>query len=118
MPVDNCGQPLDACGQARTSRDRLLRDRAKPLGLSIIAGLDGHRSPGGVDGARMPRPSMWRKNSVQHASDSLLTTASCSRCLRPCESMHQATSRASLAPWRRKLSNTASGEQVLHRDLG
>jgi hypothetical protein len=51
-----------------------------------------------VVGARMPRPSMLRKNSVQHAWDSLLPTARCSRCLRPSEAMHQPTNTASLAP--------------------
>lgn len=39
---------------------------------------------------------------------SLLPTARCSRCLRPSEAMHQATSRASFAPCRRSASNTAS----------
>jgi len=61
-----------------------------------------------VVGARMPRPTMLRKNSVQHAWDSLLPTAKCSRCLRPSEAMHQPTKIASLAPWRRSDSKIAS----------
>jgi hypothetical protein len=61
-----------------------------------------------VVGARIPRPSMPRKNSLQQAWLSLLPTAKCSRCLRPSEAMHQQTNTASLAPWRRSDSNTAS----------
>ena len=59
-------------------------------------------------GIRRLRSSMLRKNPVQHASLSLLPTAKCSRCLRPSESMHQATSSASFAPCRRNASKTAS----------
>lgn len=61
-----------------------------------------------VVGARMPRFSRLRKNSVQQDWDSLFPTARCSRCLRPSEAIHQATSSASLAPWRRSDSKIAS----------
>src|SRR5947209_14522352 len=71
-----------------------------------------------VVGNRIPRCSMLRKDSVQHAWDSLLPTARCSRCLRPSLAMHQATSRASLAPCRRSDWKDRINEQVLHADLG
>jgi hypothetical protein len=61
-----------------------------------------------VVGSRMPRLSMLRKKAVQHGWLSLLPTARCSRCLRPSEAIHQATNRASLAPWRRSDSKIAS----------
>src|SRR6185312_2137472 len=71
-----------------------------------------------VVGARRPRASMLRKNSVQQDWDSLLPTARCSRCLRPSEAMHQPTSTASLAPWRRSDWKHGINEQVLHADAG
>ena len=59
-------------------------------------------------GSRSPRLSIERKNSVQQASDSLLPTARCSRCLPPSAAIAQPTSSASFAPCRRNDSNTAS----------
>ncbi len=62
-------------------------------------------------GVLRPRATMWRKNSVQEASDSLFPKPMWRRCLWPSASTPQHTSTASLAPWRLKDSKTASANR-------
>jgi hypothetical protein len=63
---------------------RMEEEKAASTALIIL----GAPSVVTVVGRRMPLASMWRKNSVHAASDSLLPTARSRRCFRPSESMH------------------------------
>jgi hypothetical protein len=90
----------------RWNQQRMRMEVANTVSTALI--IPGAPSVVTVVGGRRLRPIMLRKNSVHAASASLLPTARCSRCFRPSLSMHQATSRASLAPWRRSDSKMAS----------
>jgi hypothetical protein len=90
----------------RWNQQRIRTEQGKTASMALIS--PGAPSEVTAVGDRSPRATMWRKNSVQHASDSLLPTARCNRCFFPSASMHQATSRASLAPWARSDSKIAS----------
>jgi len=92
--------------ESRWSQQRIRTEEGKTTQTALI--MTGVPSVATVVGARIPRASMLRKNSIQAAADSLLPTARCKRCLRPSESIDQATRRASLAPWRRSDSKMAS----------
>ena len=97
---------LDLILDRRWNQQRMRTDLENTASAALI--IPGAPSVVIVVGIRMPREIMSLKNTVQAASDSLLPTARCSRCFLPCESMHHATSRASLAPWRRRDSKMAS----------
>jgi len=90
----------------RWNQQRMRTEVGNTTSTALI--IPGAPSVVTVVGRRMPRSIRFLKNPVQAASDSLLPTARCKRCFLPSESMHHATSRASLTPWRRSDSKTAS----------
>ena len=71
-----------------------------------------------VVGIRSPRLSIERKNSVQQASDSLLPTARCSRCLRAVGGDAPADQQCLLRPVPAQRLKHRIDEQVLHLDAG